>query len=44
MIDLYNGDCVSVLRNTIKDESIDLIVTDCPYKIIESPAITSTPT
>jgi len=34
MIDLYNGDCVSVLRNTIKDESIDLIVTDCPYKII----------
>ena len=30
---LYNEDCLKVLKN-ISDESIDLVVTDCPYHII----------
>ena len=30
---LYNGDCMTILK-TIPNESIDLIVTDCPYHII----------
>lgn len=29
---LYNKDCLEVL-NKIPDKSIDLVVTDCPYKI-----------
>lgn len=29
--DLYNGDCVEVMKN-IKDESIDLILCDLPYE------------
>ena len=29
---LYNDDCLNVFR-TIADESIDLVVTDCPYHI-----------
>ena len=29
---LYNGDCLEIMKN-IKDESIDLIVTDPPYLI-----------
>lgn len=33
-IKLYNGDCLSVLP-TLRDESIDLIVTDPPYRITE---------
>ena len=33
MIDLYCGDCLELLKQ-LPDESIDLIVTDCPYKII----------
>lgn len=32
MVELYNGDCLEVLK-TIKDNSIDLIVTDPPYKV-----------
>lgn len=32
-IDLYNGDCLEVLKN-IPDNSIDLVVTDCPYRIV----------
>lgn len=30
---IYNQDCMEVFK-TIKDESIDLFVTDCPYKIV----------
>lgn len=33
MIDLHCGDCLEILKQ-IPDESIDLIVTDCPYKIV----------
>lgn len=33
MISLYNDDCLNVLP-TIKDKSIDLIVSDIPYKIV----------
>lgn len=33
MITLYNDDCLNVMKN-IKDNSIDLIVTDCPYHIV----------
>lgn len=29
MIDLYNGDCLEVMKN-IPDKSIDLVVTDPP--------------
>lgn len=32
MIKLYNDDCIKILKN-IKNESIDLIVTDPPYRI-----------
>ncbi len=32
MIELYNSDCLEVLK-TIKDNSIDLIVTDPPYRV-----------
>jgi site-specific DNA-methyltransferase (adenine-specific) len=32
-IKLYNGDCMEVMKD-IPSESVDLIVTDCPYKII----------
>lgn len=32
-IQLYNDDCLNVLKN-ISDESIDLVVTDCPYHIV----------
>ena len=31
MIDLRNNDCLQVLKD-IPDKSIDLVVTDCPYK------------
>lgn len=31
-ISLYNRDCMEVLNN-IANNSIDLIVTDCPYKV-----------
>jgi site-specific DNA-methyltransferase (adenine-specific) len=30
---LYNDDCMNVLKG-FKDESIDLVVTDCPYHIV----------
>ncbi len=33
MVDLRLGDCLEQLK-TISDESIDLVVTDCPYHII----------
>ena len=33
MIKLYNDDCLKILEQ-IKTESIDLIVTDCPYHIV----------
>lgn len=32
-IDLRNDDCLEVLKN-IPDESVDLVVTDCPYHIV----------
>ena len=32
-VKLYNDDCLNVL-STLPDESVDLVVTDCPYKII----------
>lgn len=32
-IKIYNADCMDILKN-MPNESIDLIVTDCPYKII----------
>ena len=32
-IKLYNADCMEVMKD-IPSESVDLIVTDCPYKII----------
>ena len=31
---LYNDDCLNVLKN-IETESIDLVVTDCPYHIVQ---------
>lgn len=34
MIDLRHGDCLEILK-TIPDKSIDLVVTDPPYKIIQ---------
>lgn len=34
MIDLRHGDCLEVLK-TIPDKSIDLVVTDCPYRIVQ---------
>lgn len=33
MIELYNDDCMKVLK-TMKDQSVDLVVTDCPYHIV----------
>jgi site-specific DNA-methyltransferase (adenine-specific) len=33
MIDLRHGDCLEVMKD-IPNESIDLIVTDCPYHIV----------
>lgn len=32
-MELYNEDCLKILKN-IKDNSIDLCITDCPYKIV----------
>ena len=32
-MNLYNDDCLNVLKN-IENESIDLVVTDCPYHIV----------
>lgn len=32
-VNLIHGDCLEALKN-IPDESVDLVVTDCPYKII----------
>ena len=29
---LYNEDCLEILK-TIESESVDLVVTDCPYRI-----------
>ena len=34
MVKLYNQDCIEVLKY-MPDESIDLIVTDCPYHIVQ---------
>lgn len=33
MIELHNDDCLNILPK-IKSDSIDLIVTDCPYKVV----------
>lgn len=33
-IKLFNGDCLEVMQ-TIPDKSIDLVVTDCPYHIMQ---------
>lgn len=30
---IYNGDCLELLKE-VQDESVDLVVTDCPYKIV----------
>ena len=30
---LYNDDCLDILKS-MEDESIDLVVTDCPYHIV----------
>lgn len=35
MIKLYNDDCMNVIKN-IPDNSVDLIITDPPYKIINT--------
>ena len=32
-VNLYNDDCLNVLSE-LPDESVDLVVTDCPYKIV----------
>ena len=32
-IELWQGDCLELMKN-IPDESIDLVVTDCPYHIV----------
>ena len=32
-VDLYNGDCLGIMKQ-LSDCSIDLIVTDCPYRIV----------
>jgi len=32
-VHLYNRDCLKVLKD-IEDESIDLVITDCPYRIV----------
>ena len=32
-VTLYNDDCMNILKE-MKDESIDCVVTDCPYHII----------
>lgn len=34
MIDLKFGDCLELMKD-IPDKSIDLVVTDCPYKIVQ---------
>lgn len=34
MIDLKHGDCLRILKN-IEDKSVDLIVTDPPYKLVQ---------
>lgn len=33
MIDLRCGDCMEIMKQ-IPDNSIDLVVTDCPYHIV----------
>ena len=32
-IKLYNADCMEVMKD-MDNESVDLVLTDCPYKII----------
>ena len=34
-IKLFNDDCLSVFKH-LQDESVDLFITDCPYKIVKS--------
>lgn len=34
MIDLRYGDCLELMKN-IPDKSIDLVITDCPYRIVQ---------
>ena len=34
MIDLRQGDCLELMKD-IPDKSVDLVVTDPPYKIIQ---------
>lgn len=33
MIELYNDDCMKVLK-TMADQSVDCVITDCPYHIV----------
>ena len=33
VLELHNKDCLEVFRS-MEDESVDLVVTDCPYKIV----------
>ena len=37
---LFNDDCLNILKN-IPDESIDLVVTDCPYRIVSGGCTTN---
>lgn len=41
LINLFNKDCLDVLK-TLDDNSIDLVVTDCPYKIVSGGGSTKT--
>lgn len=40
-MNIYNEDCLEVLK-TIQDETIDLVVTDCPYHIVSGGCTTGT--
>lgn len=43
MIDLRHGDCLELMKD-IPDKSIDLVVTDCPYKIVQGGCSNNTTT
>lgn len=34
ILELHNDDCLNVFK-FIPDQSVDLVVTDCPYKIVQ---------
>lgn len=41
MIDIQNGDCLELIK-ALPDESVDLVVTDCPYHIVSGGCSTGT--